>query len=62
MSNKEQTEAFSKYCRENVGLDATEVADLAKVPRRTFYDWWTTRRRAVELIVNGIKREQEHHE
>lgn len=62
MSNKEQTEAFSKYCRENVGLDAKEVADLAKIPRRTFYDWWTTRRRAVELIVNGIRREQEHHE
>ncbi|AZG35398.1 MULTISPECIES: hypothetical protein [Shewanella] len=58
MTNKEQGE-FSKYCKANCGLDATEVADLAQVPRRTFYDWWKTRRRAVELIVLGLKIERD---
>lgn len=48
---------LSKYCKDNCGLDAKEVADYAKVPRRTFYDWWKNRKRAVELIVNGIKLE-----
>lgn len=50
--------AFSSYCRNEVGLDVKEVADLAKVPRRTFYDWWATRREAVELIIDGIKYRQ----
>ncbi|MBO1273619.1 MULTISPECIES: hypothetical protein [Shewanella] len=55
MAEPADKEAFSAYCRAQVGLDAKEVADLAKVPRRTFYDWWATRRTAVELIVDGIK-------
>ncbi len=48
---------LSSYCKENCGLDAKETADKAEVPRRTFYDWWKNRRRAVELIVKGIKAE-----
>lgn len=51
-------EAFSAYCRKHVGRDAKEVADLANVPRRTFYDWWRSRRTAVELIIEGIKYRQ----
>ena len=58
MTDKEQDE-LSRYCKDNCGLDAKEVADYAKVPRRTFYDWWKGRRRAVELIVLGIKHEQQ---
>lgn len=56
MTDNEKVE-LSKYCKTNCGLDAKEVADLAQVPRRTFYDWWTGRRRAVELIVLGVKAE-----
>jgi hypothetical protein len=54
----EKPDAFSKYCKDTCGFDATEVADLAQVPRRTFYDWWKSRRRVVELIVLGIKTEK----
>ena len=54
-----EKEELSEYCREKCGLDAKQVADIAQVPRRTFYDWWTGRRRAVELIVLGVKTEQE---
>lgn len=50
-------EDLSEYCKKNCGLDAKEVADRAEVPRRTFYDWWGTRRRAVELIVKGLASE-----
>lgn len=57
MTNNEQAD-LSQYCKDNCGLDAKEVADLAQVPRRTFYDWWKSRRRAVELIVLGLKTEQ----
>ncbi|MEH6454787.1 MAG: hypothetical protein V7749_00565 [Cocleimonas sp.] len=57
MINKEQPD-LSQYCKDNCGLDAKEVADLAQVPRRTFYDWWKSRRRTVELLVLGIKTEQ----
>jgi len=57
MANK-KTDAFSEYCKANCGLDATKVADLAQVPRRTFYDWWKSRSRAVELIVLAIKIEK----
>jgi hypothetical protein len=57
MTNKEQAD-LSQYCKDNCGLDAKEVADLAQVPRRTFYDWWKSRRRTVELLVLGIKTEQ----
>lgn len=56
---KSEIDELSRYCKTNCGLDAKEVADRAKVPRRTFYDWWTGRRRAVELIVLGIKTERE---
>ncbi|PKQ52113.1 hypothetical protein CR151_17140 [Vibrio cholerae] len=59
MTQTTEKEAFSAYCRDSVGLDAKEVADLANVPRRTFYDWWRTRRTAVELIIEGIKHRQE---
>jgi len=55
MSKIAEKKAFSAYCRSEVGLDVKEVADLAGVPRRTFYDWWATRRAAVELMVDGIK-------
>lgn len=48
------TTELSIYCKENCGLNAKEVADLAEVPRRTFYDWWIYRRKAVELIIDGI--------
>lgn len=58
MSNEVQAD-LSAYCKANCGLDAKEVADYAQVPRRTFYDWWKSRRRAVELIVSGIKSERE---
>lgn len=55
MNKDTNKEAFSAYCRQELGLDAKEVADIAQVPRRTFYDWWQTRRKAVELIIEGIK-------
>jgi capsule polysaccharide export protein KpsE/RkpR len=58
MAESAEKEAFSAYCRAKVRLDAKEVADLAKVPRRTFYDWWETRRPAVELMIDGIKYRQ----
>lgn len=58
MSENEKLE-LSKYCKINCGLDAKQVADYAKVPRRTFYDWWSSRKKAVELIVRGIKAELE---
>lgn len=54
-ADKDDKDAFSAYCRARVGLDAKEVAVIAQVPRRTFYDWWITRRTAVELIIDGIK-------
>ncbi|WP_299496397.1 hypothetical protein [uncultured Shewanella sp.] len=57
MMNNEQNE-LSRFCKDNCGLDAKEVADYAQIPRRTFYDWWKNRRRAVELIVLGIKTEK----
>jgi CRP-like cAMP-binding protein len=57
MTNNEKLE-LSIYCKDNCGLDAKEVADYAGVPRRTFYDWWTGRRKVVELIIKGIKTEQ----
>lgn len=60
MAESADKDAFSAYCRAKVGLDAQEVADIAKVPRRTFYDWWKTRRPAVELIVDGIKFRQKN--
>ena len=53
---KENTE-LSQYCKDNCGLDAKETADYAGVPRRTFYDWWDGRNKAVKLIVLGIKTE-----
>lgn len=53
----ENAQELSRYCKENCGLDAKEVADIAEVPRRTFYDWWKNRRRAVELIVKGVSAE-----
>lgn len=53
-----QFEDFSDYCKEHCGLDATEVAETSKVPRRTLYDWWRTRPRAVVLIVEGIATER----
>lgn len=54
MTEKNESE-LSQYCKENCGLDAKQVADYAQIPRRTFYDWWKSRRKAVELIVIGVK-------
>jgi predicted transcriptional regulator len=59
MTKKEQQE-LSAYCKKECGLEAKEVADYAEVPRRTFYDWWNGRRRAVQLIVMGIKYDQKN--
>lgn len=56
--SKEKQPDLSLYCREQAGLDAKEVADLAGIPRRTFYDWWSGRRRVVELIIKGLKFEK----
>lgn len=56
MTEKEEID-LSRYCKDNCGMDAKEVADYAQVPRRTFYDWWGTRKRAVKLIIKGIKAE-----
>lgn len=53
---------LSEYCRKTCGLDAKEVANLAQVSRRTFYDWWSGRRRVVELIIKGIVAEREQNE
>lgn len=54
MTETKQAE-LSAYCKKHCGMDAKAVADLAGVPRRTFYDWWDGRRRVVELIVAGVK-------
>lgn len=57
MTNLEDLD-LSTYCKKICGLDAGEVAKASDVPRRTLYDWWKNRRRAVELIVKGISTEQ----
>jgi predicted transcriptional regulator len=57
-SNKEERTDLSKYCKETCGLDAKEVADYANLPRRTFYDWWKSRKDVVRLMVKGIKAEK----
>ncbi|CAH0543293.1 hypothetical protein [Vibrio marisflavi] len=59
MTDQTGREAFSAYCREQLGLDVKEVANIAEVPRRTFYDWWESRNKAVRLIVAGIKHAQQ---
>lgn len=48
----------STYCREQLDMDADEVAALVGVPRRTFYDWWGKRNIAVMCLINGIKIER----
>ncbi|RAI98850.1 hypothetical protein [Aeromonas salmonicida] len=53
-----EAEELSTYCKKNCGLDVSEVSVLSEVPRRTLYDWWRNRRRAVELIVKGLDAEQ----
>lgn len=53
-----EAEELSTYCKKNCGLDVSEVSVLSDVPRRTLYDWWRNRRRAVELIVKGLAAEQ----
>lgn len=53
---------LSAYCKAHCGLDAKAVADIARVSRRTLYNWWQTRRRTVELIVSGVSRELETNE
>ena len=56
MIDKKKTD-LSQYCKENCGLDAKQVAAYAKMPRRTFYAWWGSRREIVKLIVLCVKRE-----
>lgn len=51
------TDDLSAYCKTRCGMDVTEVVELSEVPRRTLYDWWRSRRRAVELIVAGLAAE-----
>lgn len=51
---------LSAYCKAHCGLDAKTVADMALISRRTLYNWWQTRRRTVELIVSGVRRELEN--
>jgi hypothetical protein len=53
MTKNKETE-LSRYCKDNCGLDAKAAADYAEIPRRTFYDWWGTKRRAMELVIKGI--------
>lgn len=48
---------LSAFCKKECGMDAKAVADYAEIPRRTFYDWWSSRRKAVQLIIKGIKHE-----
>lgn len=57
MTEKEESD-LSRFCKDNCGLDAKEVADYAGIPRRTFYDWWKSRNKAVKLMVKGIKAEK----
>lgn len=45
---------LSAYCKAMCGMDATDVANLANIPRRTFHQWWHSRRSVVELIVKGV--------
>ncbi|HGK7311011.1 TPA: hypothetical protein ACJ51G_000989 [Aeromonas hydrophila subsp. hydrophila] len=52
-----EAEDLSAYCKTRCGLDVSEVSELSEVPRRTLYDWWRNRRRAVELIVKGLASE-----
>ncbi|MDI5833692.1 hypothetical protein [Shewanella xiamenensis] len=54
MRDTDEKDAFSEYCKTKLGMKANAVADYAQVPRRTFYDWWHTRRHAVDLIIDGI--------
>lgn len=49
-----ETEDLSAYCKTRCGMDVSKVSELSEVPRRTLYDWWRNRRRAVELIVKGL--------
>jgi len=48
---------LSRFCKDHCGLDAKETADYAGIPRRTFYDWWKSRNKAVKLMIKGIKAE-----
>ncbi|MEM0550263.1 MULTISPECIES: hypothetical protein [Aeromonas] len=52
-----EEEMLSNYCKQKCGFDASEVAVLVKVPRRTFYDWWDNRRCAVKLMIVGLDSE-----
>lgn len=55
----EQNIELSKYCKEQCGMDATEVAAQAEISRRTLYKWWKTRRRVIQLIIDALKTERE---
>ncbi len=54
-SNESDEETISAFCRKELGMDAQDVALLAEVPRRTFYDWWKSRNKAVRFMIAGIK-------
>lgn len=55
MSKDNKQDELSAFCKKECGMDAKAVADYAEIPRRTFYDWWSSRRKAVQLIIKGIK-------
>jgi hypothetical protein len=48
------------YCQMIAGISINHLIILSGVPRRTLYDWWKTKRRVVELIVQGLKYEKDN--
>lgn len=55
MPKDNKQDELSAFCKKECGMDAKAVADYAEIPRRTIYDWWNSRRKAVQLIIKGIK-------
>ena len=54
-----ENEDLASYCNRVCHLSINELSLRSTVPRRTLYDWWNTKRKVVELIIQGIAMEQQ---
>lgn len=43
------------YCQEVAGISVNQLVEFSGIPRRTIYDWWKNRNRAVKLVIKGIQ-------
>lgn len=46
---------LSAYCQSTVNISVNHLVTFSGIPRRTLYDWWKKKPRAVELLIKGIK-------